>query len=96
MNVKPLQNRVLVCRDEEETVSAGGIYIPDNATEKPLQGTVVAVGPGKQLENGVVIPMEVSVGDTVLFGMHAGSDVKVDGEELLVMSEDDILCILEQ
>ncbi len=95
MSIRPLHDRVLVRRIEDETVSAGGILIPDNAKEKPSRGEVLAVGNGKHLDNGDVRPLEVKVGDKVLFGKYSGSEVKVDGEELLVMREDDIVGIIE-
>ncbi len=95
MSIRPLHDRVLVRRIEDETVSAGGILIPDNAKEKPSRGEILAIGNGKHLENGDVRPLEVKVGDKVLFGKYSGSEVKVDGEELLVMREDDIVGIIE-
>ncbi len=95
MSIRPLHDRVLVRRMEDETVSAGGILIPDNAKEKPSQGEVLAVGNGKHLDSGDVRPLDVKVGDTVLFGKYSGNEVKVDGEELLVMREDDIVGIVE-
>ncbi len=95
MNIRPLHDRVIVRRMEEERTSAGGIVIPDSATEKPAQGEVVAVGKGKILENGDVRPLDVKVGDKVLFSKYGGSEVKVDGEELLVMREDDITGVIE-
>jgi len=91
---KPLHDRILVSRLEEEAKSAGGILIPDNAKEKPIQGTVVAVGSGKALDNGEIRPLEVQVGQTVLFGKYAGTDVKIDGKEYVVMREEDILGIM--
>jgi chaperonin GroES len=95
MSIRPLHDRVLVRRMEDETVSAGGILIPDNAKEKPSRGEILAVGNGKHLENGDVRPLEVKVGDKILFGKYSGNEVKVDGEELLVMREDDIVGIIE-
>ncbi len=95
MSIRPLHDRVLVKRMEDETKSAGGILIPDNAKEKPSRGEILAVGNGKHLDNGDVRPLEVKVGDKVLFGKYAGNEVKVDGEELLVMREDDIVGIIE-
>lgn len=94
MSIRPLHDRVVVKRVEEEAVSTGGIVLPDSATEKPTKGEVVAVGPGKPLENGTNRAPAVSVGDSVLFGQYAGSTVKIDGAELVVMREDDILAIL--
>jgi len=95
MGIRPLHDRVLVRRMEDETVSAGGILIPDNAKEKPSRGEILAAGNGKHLDNGDVRPLEVKVGDKVLFGKYSGNEVKVDGEELLVMREDDIVGIIE-
>jgi len=95
MNIRPLHDRVIVRRMEEERTSAGGIVIPDSATEKPAQGEVIAVGKGKILENGDVRPLDVKVGDKVLFSKYGGTEVKVDGEELLVMREDDITGVIE-
>ena len=95
MAIKPLHDRVIIRRMEEEEVTAGGIVLPDTAKEKPLKGEVVAVGPGKVADNGQTIPMSVKVGDSVLFGKYAGQDITVDGEELLVMREDDIVAIIE-
>ena len=94
MNIKPLYDRVVIKRMEEEKMSAGGIVIPDSATEKPIKGEVVAVGAGKSLDNGSVRAPQVKVGDKVLFGKYAGTEVKVDGQEILVVKEDDILAIL--
>jgi chaperonin GroES len=94
MKIKPLQDRVIVKRLEEEQKTAGGIIIPDSAKEKPQQGKVLAVGPGKVLEGGTRIDMTVSVGDLVLFGKYSGSEVKIDGDEVLIMREDDILGII--
>ena len=95
MSIRPLHDRVLVRRIEEETTTAGGIYIPDNAKEKPSQGEVLAVGHGKHLDNGDIRSLDVKVGDKVLFGKYSGNEVKMDGEELLVMREDDIMGIIE-
>lgn len=95
MKIRPLHDRVVVRRAPEETKTAGGIVIPDSASkEKPVQGEVIAVGPGKQLENGQLQKMEVKVGDKVLFGKYAGTEVKLDNEELTVMREDDIMGII--
>ena len=94
MSIRPLHDRVIVKRFEEETTTPGGIVLPGSAAEKPSQGKVIAVGNGKQLENGTVRTLEVKVGDTVLFGKYAGNEVKVDGEDLIVMREEDILGIL--
>ena len=95
MNIRPLHDRVIVKRMEEERTSPGGIVIPDAATEKPVKGEVIAVGNGKILENGEVRGLDVKVGDKVLFGKYAGTEVKVEGEELLVMKEDDIMAVIE-
>ena len=95
MKIRPLHDRLIVRRMEEERTSAGGIVIPDSATEKPAQGEVVAAGKGKIKENGDVQPLDVKVGDKVLFGKYAGNEVKVEGEELLVMREEDIMGVVE-
>ncbi len=95
MNIRPLQDRVVVKRMPEETTSAGGIVIPDSATEKPSRGEVLAVGNGKVNNNGDVRPLDVKAGDQVLFGKYAGTEVKVDGEEVLIMREEDILGVFE-
>jgi chaperonin GroES len=94
MNVRPLHDRVIIKRTEEERTSPGGIVIPDTATEKPIRGEVTAVGKGKILENGDVRPLDVQVGDQVLFGKYSGTEVKVDGEDLLVMREEDIMAVI--
>jgi len=94
MNIRPLHDRVIVRRMEEERTSKGGIVIPDSATEKPIQGEVVAVGKGKILENGEVRPLDVKVGDRVLFSKYGGTEIKIDGEDLLVMREDDITGVI--
>ncbi|MBK8123436.1 MAG: co-chaperone GroES [Dokdonella sp.] len=95
MALRPLHDRVILKRLEEEKISAGGIVIPDSAAEKPIRGQVVAAGTGKILEDGKVRPMAVKVGDKVLFGKYSGTEVKVDGEELLVMREEDIVAVIE-
>jgi len=95
MNIRPLHDRVIVRRLEEERKSPGGIVIPDTAAEKPIQGEVVAVGKGKILENGDVRPMDVKVGDRVLFGKYSGTEVKVSGDEYLVLREEDIMGVIE-
>ena len=95
MKLRPLHDRVIIKRLEAETKSAGGIVIPDTATEKPIKGEVVAVGAGKILENGNVRALAVKAGDNVLFGKYSGTEVKVDGEELLVMREEDLVAIIE-
>ena len=95
MNIRPLHDRIIFERLEEETTTAAGIIIPDSAKEKPQQGIVKAVGKGKVTEEGKVMPLDVKVGDKVLFGKYAGTEVKVEGEELLVMKEDDIMAVIE-
>ena len=95
MSIRPLQDRVVVRRLEEETKSAGGIVIPDSSTEKPSQGEVLAVGPGKKLDNGSVQEVDLKVGDKILFGQYAGSTVKMDGEELLIMTESEVFGVIE-
>jgi chaperonin GroES len=95
MNLRPLHDRVIVKRMEEERMSAGGIVIPDSATEKPVRGEVLAVGNGKILDNGEKRALDIGVGDTILFGKYSGTEVKVDGEELLVMREEDIMAVIE-
>ena len=96
MNLRPLNDRVIVKRLENETKTASDIYIPDNAAEKPDQGEVVAVGPGKQDDDGDRIAMSVKVGDRVLFGKYSGQTVKIDGDELLVMKEEDLFAVVEK
>lgn len=95
MNIRPLHDRVVVRRKEEETTSAGGIVIPDSATEKPSTGEIIAAGNGKVTESGEVRALDVKVGDTVYFGKYSGTEIKVDGEELLIMREDDIIAVVE-
>jgi chaperonin GroES len=95
MKIRPLHDRVIVKRLEEERTSKGGIIIPDTATEKPIQGKVVAVGKGKILEDGSVRPLDLKVGDKILFGKYGGTEVKVDGDELLVMREEDVMAVIE-
>ena len=94
MNIKPLHDRILVRRREEERKSAGGIVIPDSATEKPDQGEVLAIGDGKVGDDGKVRPLAVKAGDRILFGKYAGTSIKVDGDELLVMREDDVMAVI--
>ncbi|MDO9106588.1 MAG: co-chaperone GroES [Methylovulum sp.] len=94
MNIRPLHDRVIVKRVEEETTTLGGIVLPGSAAEKPSQGVVLAVGNGKALDNGTVRALEVKVGDKILFGKYAGNEVKVDGEDLIVMREEDIMGVL--
>jgi chaperonin GroES len=93
--VRPLHDRVIVKRMEEEEKTKGGIIIPDTAKEKPIEGKVTAVGPGKVTEEGKKVPLQVKEGDRVLFGKYAGTDIKIDGEEHLIMREDDIIAIVE-
>lgn len=95
MNIRPLHDRMVVKRLEEERMSAGGIVIPDSATEKPIQGEVLAVGNGKIADDGSVRALDVKVGDRVLFGKFAGTEVKIEGEDLLVMREDDVMGVIE-
>lgn len=95
MKIRPLHDRVVIKRLEEERTSPGGIVIPDTATEKPIKGEVLAVGNGKILENGEVRPLDLKVGDRVLFGKYSGTEVKVDNQDVLVMREDDVMAVLE-
>ncbi len=95
MNIRPLHDRVVVRRKEEESTTAGGIVIPDSAAEKPSTGEILAVGNGKITESGDVRALDVKVGNTVYFGKYSGSEIKVDGEELLIMREDDIIAVVE-
>ena len=95
MNIRPLHDRAVIRRTEEQRTSPGGIVIPDSAAEKPIRGEVVAVGKGKILENGDIRPMDINVGDRVLFGKYSGTEVKINGEDLLVMREDDIMAVIE-
>ena len=95
MKIRPLHDRVIVKRLEEERTSPGGIVIPDTAAEKPVQGKIIAVGNGKILEDGKVRPLDVKVGDKILFGKYSGTEVKVDGEELVVMREEDVMAVIE-
>jgi len=95
MNIRPLHDRVVIRRMEEERTTAGGIVIPDSAAEKPIRGEVMAVGNGKIMDNGDTRPLDVKVGDKVLFGKYSGTEVKVDGEDLLVMREEDIMGVIE-
>lgn len=96
MKIRPLHDRVVVKRVEEETKTAGGIVLPGSAAEKPSQGEVLAVGPGRLTENGDVRALDVKVGDKVIFGQYAGSTVKIDGQELLIMAESEIFGVLEK
>ncbi len=95
MKIRPLQDRVIVKRLEEEQRTAGGIIIPDTAKEKPQKGQIVAAGPGKKNEEGKLSPLDVKAGDKVLFSKYAGTEIKVEGEELLIMREDDIMGVIE-
>ena len=95
MKIRPLHDRVVVRRMEEERTSAGGIVIPDSATEKPIQGEIIAIGNGKVLDSGESRPLDVKVGDRVLFGKYSGTEVKLDGEDFLVMREEDIMGVVE-
>jgi chaperonin GroES len=95
MKLRPLNDRILVKRVEEETKTKGGIIIPDTAKEKPAEGKVVAVGTGKVGDDGKKIPLEVKKGDRILFGKYGGQEVKIEGEEYLIMREDDVLCVIE-
>src|SRR5689334_13239993 len=95
MKIRPLYDRIVVNRVEQEEQKVGGLFIPDSAKEKPQEGEVVAVGKGKRLEDGKVIPLDVQVGDRILFGKYSGSDIKLDGDELLIMREDEVLGILD-
>ncbi len=96
MNIRPLQDRILVKRIEEEETTEGGIIIPDTAKEKPIEGKVIAVGKGKVSEDGKVRPLDVKKGDRILFGKYAGTEVKIEGEEHLIMREDDVLGVIEK
>ena len=95
MNIRPLHDRVIIRRMEEERMSAGGIVIPDSATEKPIKGEVIAVGKGKILDSGEVRALDLKAGDKVLFGKYSGTEVKVEGEDLLVMKEDEVMAVIE-
>ncbi|HEU0224204.1 MAG TPA: co-chaperone GroES [Steroidobacteraceae bacterium] len=96
MKIRPLHDRVIVKREDEERKSPGGIVIPDTAAEKPIRGKIMAVGKGKILENGSVRPLDLKVGDKILFGKYSGTEVKVDGDELLVMREEDVMAVIEK
>ena len=96
MKIRPLQDRVIVKRVKEEEKTKGGLYIPDTAKEKPVEATVVAVGNGKVLEDGTVRKLDIKAGDRVLFGKYSGTEVKIDGEEHLILREDDVLAIIEK
>ena len=96
MDIRPLHDRIIVERLEEETKTAGGIIIPDTAKEKPQQGKVIAVGKGKKTEDGKVLALDVKVGDRILFGKYAGTEIKIEGKEFLMMREDDVLGVVEK
>ena len=95
MKLRPLQDRVVVKRKDEETTSAGGIVLPGSATEKPQQGEVVAVGPGKKTNDGNIVPIDLKVGDHVVFGQYGGNTVKIDGDEYLILNENEIFGVVE-
>ena len=95
MNIRPLYDRIVVKRIEEQETKIGGLYIPDSAKEKPQEGEVVAVGKGKRLEDGKVVALDVKAGDRILFGKYSGSEITIDGQELVIMREDEILGVLE-
>ena|SRR3990167_11133738 len=96
MNIRPLHDRIVIRRMEEERTSAGGIVIPETATEKPMRGKVTAIGKGKLSDDGSIRPLDVKVGDEILFGKYAGTEVKINGEDLIVMREDDVMGIIER
>ena len=96
MKIRPLYDRIVVKRIEEQQQMQGGLYIPDSAKEKPQEGEVAAIGKGKRLEDGKLVPLDVQVGDRILYGKYSGSDIKIDGEEYLIMREDEVLGILDQ
>jgi chaperonin GroES len=95
MNIRPLHDRIVVKRIEDQETKIGGLYIPDSAKEKPQEGEVVAVGKGKRLEDGKVVALDVQKGDRILFGKYSGSEIRIDGEELMIMREDEVLGVLE-
>src|SRR3984957_5607232 len=95
MNIRPLHDRIVVKRLEEQKKKIGGLFIPDSAKEKPQEGEVVAVGKGKRLEDGKVVPLDVEKGNRILFGKYSGSEIRIDGEEFLIMREDEVLGVLE-
>jgi chaperonin GroES len=96
MNIRPLNDRLIVRRNDEEEKTKSGLIIPDTAKEKPLEGRVIAVGTGRRTDEGKVIPLDVKKGDSILFGKYAGTEIKIDGEELLMMREEDVLGIIEK
>src|ERR1700731_3842301 len=95
MNIRPLYDRIVVRRIEEQETKVGGLFIPDSAKEKPQEGEVVAVGKGKRMEDGKIVPLDVQAGDRILFGKYSGSEIRIDGEELLIMREDEVHGVLE-
>src|SRR5271166_2512933 len=95
MNIRPLYDRIVVKRIEEKEIKVGGLYIPDSAKEKPQEGEVVAVGKGKRLDDGKIVPLDVQAGDRILFGKYSGSEIKLDGNEFMIMREDEVLGILD-
>ncbi|PLX82479.1 MAG: co-chaperone GroES [Desulfuromonas sp.] len=95
MNIRPLHDRIIVERIEEEATTAGGLIIPDTAKEKPQEGKIIAVGKGKKTEDGKSIPLDVKVDDKILFGKYAGTEIKIDGKEFLMMREDDVMAVVE-
>ena len=95
MKIRPLYDRIVVKRIEEQETQRGGIIIPDSAKEKPQEGEVIAVGNGKRLENGTLVPLDVKAGDRILFGKYSGSDIKLDGDEYMIMREDEVLGVLD-
>lgn len=96
MKIKPLSDRVIIRRSAEKAVTAGGLHIPTNAQERSVEGTVAAVGPGRRTESGELIPMDVGEGDTVLFGKYSGTEVKVDGEDVVIVRQDEIIGVISQ
>jgi len=96
MKIRPLQDRILVKRIDEEEKTKGGIIIPESAKEKPMEGKIIAVGKGKVLEDGKILPLDVKVGDKILFAKYAGTDIKIEGEEHLIMREEEVLCVIEK
>jgi len=95
MNIRPLYDRIVIRRIEEQETKVGGLFIPDSAKEKPQEGEVVAVGKGKRMDDGKVVALDVQAGDRILFGKYSGSEIRIDGEELLIMREDEVLGVLE-
>ena len=95
MNIRPLYDRIVVKRIEEQETKVGGLFIPDSAKEKPQEGEVVAVGKGKRLEDGKVVALDVQKGDRILFGKYSGNEIRIDGEDLLIMREEDVLAVID-